>query len=233
MQYEAVIFDLYGTLVDNYTPQSLERLLKEMADVLGIAQQDFIRVWNVETWPLRVIGKLATVEDVIDYIGDTLHAQVGEQQVQQAAALRLAYSHSMLVPRGDVVETLTRLRATGHKTGLISDCSSETPQLWPHTPLAALFDAAIFSCEVGMQKPDPQIYRLACTELGVSPEHCLYVGDGGSRELQGALAAGMHAVMITVPHEAERHKHRNASWQGPRISSIKEVLPLVESSPSV
>jgi putative hydrolase of the HAD superfamily len=67
-----------------------------------------------------------------------------------------------------------------------------------------LINAAVFSFAVGTAKPDPAIYRVACTQLGVSPEECAFAGDGGGRELDGAAALGMIAVWIDQP--------RNAAW---------------------
>ena len=94
-------------------------------------------------------------------------------------------------PRSTVLDTLAKLQSTGVKTGLISDCGSEVPDIWPGLALAPLMDATVFSCCVGVTKPDPSMYRLACERLGVDASRCLYVGDGGSRELTGARAMGM------------------------------------------
>jgi len=55
----------------------------------------------------------------------------------------------------------------------------------------------VFSCEVGLAKPDPAIYHLAAARLGVEPAECLFVGDGGSDELSGAGAAAMTPVLLT------------------------------------
>ena len=56
------------------------------------------------------------------------------------------------------------------------------------------FDAAYLSYEQSVAKPDKEIYRRCMAELGVKPEECLYVGDGGSRELETARELGMHAM---------------------------------------
>jgi putative hydrolase of the HAD superfamily len=62
-----------------------------------------------------------------------------------------------------------------------------------------LFDVTVFSCDAGILKPDPRIYRLATDGLGLPPEQCLYVGDGGHRELRGAREAGL-ATALTVEY---------------------------------
>ena len=83
----------------------------------------------------------------------------------------------------------------------------------------------LFSCQVGLKKPDPRIYRLACDQLGVPPERCLYIGDGSSRELSGAAAVGMHPVMLRAVHEDLRDAHHidAEEWQGLVIATPVEV----------
>ena len=57
-----------------------------------------------------------------------------------------------------------------------------------------LFFTLIVPAYVGLLKPYRQIYELAMQRLNVSPEECLFVGDGGSNELCGAKTAGMGTV---------------------------------------
>jgi putative hydrolase of the HAD superfamily len=90
-----------------------------------------------------------------------------------------------------------------------------------------LIDEAILSCSVGMKKSDPRIYELACQRLQVSPDRCLYVGDGGSSELTGATEMGMHAVLIRAPYDDTIGGYRE-EWPGQRISTLSEVLALLE-----
>ena len=85
------------------------------------------------------------------------------------------------------------------------------------------------SCVVGMKKPDPQIYLLVCEKLGVNPEDCVYVGDGGSNELTGAAGVGMYPVMIQDPGEDEDTHvvDKEKSWNGPVISTLNEILRIL------
>ena len=87
-------------------------------------------------------------------------------------------------------------------------------------------DVSILSCEVGLTKPDPRIYQMACEGLQVSPGQCLYVGDGGSKELTGASESGMKAVLIRAPYDTVSGNRED--WRGARISTLKELLALVE-----
>jgi len=79
-------------------------------------------------------------------------------------------------------------------------------------------------------KPDARIYRLACEQLEVKPQECLYVGDGSSHELTGASRVGMHAVLIRVPYEDTYDAHRidTEEWNGSTISALREVPGLLD-----
>ena len=153
------------------------------------------------------------------------------QQIARAVELRLEYLRGVLTPRKYTVETLTQLRASGYKLGLISDCSSEVPALWPQTPFAPLLDVTVFSCEVKITKPDPRIYQMVSDALRVTPDRCLYVGDGGSGELTGASEFGMDPVLIRAPYDTVTG-HRQ-EWAGTRVSELREVLDLVHRQPSI
>lgn len=55
-------------------------------------------------------------------------------------------------------------------------------------------EAVFVSEELGLAKPDPAIFRYACSHLGTFPERCLYVGDSFENDVPGAVAAGMPVV---------------------------------------
>jgi putative hydrolase of the HAD superfamily len=163
------------------------------------------------------------------HICQKLGVSVADAQVKQASQIRFNYTLRSVKPRPDALETLAFLKAEGYKTGLISDCSTEVPTIWKETPLAPLIDVAVFSCVAGVKKPDPRIYQVAIERLGDEPQKCLYIGDGSSQELTGALKAGMYPVLIRVPYEAGEDAYRidEEEWHGAVISSLKEVLSLL------
>ena len=78
-----------------------------------------------------------------------------------------------------------------------------------------------------MKKPDPQIYYLACEQLGVEPNECLYIGDGDSDELSGASQLGMDAVMIRDPNEMNPYRLVEVDWDGRKIEYFKEIMDLI------
>ena len=144
--------------------------------------------------------------------------------------LRLEFERPHIVPRPSTFATLRSIKSLGLKTCVVSDCSPELPQLWNATPFAPLFDATVFSCDVGVRKPNPKIYLEACRRLGVNPPECLFVGDGGSSELTGAAALGMRAILLAAPEEQNADTHRIGSeeWGGPVIEDLRELLPMLK-----
>ena len=92
---------------------------------------------------------------------------------------------------------MKKIREKGLLTGLISNSFSDERDLILGSPLYSLFDVTMISYETGLYKPDPAVFKAMIEKLGVKPEQCLYIGDGGSRELYGARDAGMNAVQCT------------------------------------
>ena len=229
MKYQAVIFDLFGTLIDNFSNQSNMKILSEMASVLSLPSSDFIKLW-VESFDLRATGILSTCEANIEYVSKKIGLPVKSTAVKEATRIRFEFTVRSIVPRPHGIEVLSHLKKEGYGIGLISDCSHELPIVWKDTPFAPLIDVPVFSCVVGMKKPDPRIYRMALERLGAEARDCLYIGDGSSQELSGAQKVGMYPVLIRVPHEmnADAYRIDEEEWHGPTISSLSEVLGLLE-----
>jgi putative hydrolase of the HAD superfamily len=229
MKYKAVIFDLFGTLVDNFTIPAYQRVLEEMSSVLKAPPEKFSQIWR-DTFRLRTNGTHRTHQESIRYIYRELGVPVTEEQIEEAAAIRLYYTIKSLQPRPEAIPVIKKLKATGYKVGLISDYSPETPAAWSKTRFDGIFDVTVFSCVAGVKKPDPRIYQIATEKLKTKPEDCLYIGDGSSHELTGAQQAGMTPVLIRVPNEpTDTHFiEREENWEGQIISSLKEVLELVK-----
>jgi putative hydrolase of the HAD superfamily len=216
VRVKAVVFDLWETLVD-WPVDDARLMVEEVATRAGFDPAEFHELWDSKgraryTSPIR---------DSLRAIG------VAEEALDDVCAIRLDYNRRALVPREGAVETLRTLRERGHKVGLITVCSEEVEQLFPETELAGLFDAEVFSNAVGMSKPDPRIYLHCCELLGVEPAEAVFVGDGANDELAGALRVGMHAILIHKPGE-DPFWPEVRTWDGPRVTSIPEVLEVVE-----
>ncbi|MBR6850566.1 MAG: HAD-IA family hydrolase, partial [Lachnospiraceae bacterium] len=99
------------------------------------------------------------------------------------------------------------LKAEGIKIGLITNTFNDERDKIRECPLFPFFDVALISYEQGLCKPDEELFRRMTDALQVSPEECLYVGDGGSRELYAARDYGMQAVQCTWFHDRAFEPH--------------------------
>ena len=228
MTYRAAVFDLFGTLVDPVDGPAYWRLLERIAGVLDLPPDDFRDLWR-KTSRERNLGIYPDLRASFAYIAGQLGSPATPSRLDEASRLRSAYETGVLVPRPDTVTTLETIRRAGIKTALVSNCSGSVPALWGDSSLQNLFDATVFSCRVGLMKPDPRIYRLVLDAFGVPPEACLYVGDGAGRELTGASEVGMRAVLIRDPDDDTdlRYAAREDDWSGDRVSYLREILPML------
>lgn len=228
MKYKAVVFDLFGTLTEEMPPEEEEKALAQIAAAIRLPQERFVSLW-IETWPLRGTGDLTTLL-CLEHICRALGAIPKRQFVSDGGDQALSLYRRALRLRSDAIETLSLLKSYGCKIGIISNAPPEIPSLWSETPLASLVNCALFSCSVGILKPDPRIYRLLCERLAVKPEVCLYVGDGGDHELTGATQVGMQSVLLSAPNRSTSRYYFREDWPGLRVSSLNEVLPLVDGT---
>jgi putative hydrolase of the HAD superfamily len=225
MKYEAVIFDLFGTLVDSPSLKERSLMLEKMASILTVPTDDFIKFWN-ETLTQRDTGEFLQIEDILDHIGRQMGVSFEKEPIKLVTGLRFDWVRKLMIPRPQAVAVLSQLKSQKYKIGLISDCSTEVPLIWKETPLDLLIEVAIFSCSVNMKKPDPRIYKLAADKLGVRMNKCLYIGDGSSHELTGALQVGMYPVLVRMQDNRQvfQTEAESDDWQGPQISSFEEIF---------
>ena len=131
--------------------------------------------------------------------------KVTEEEFEQRFARRLGIGDSTdlidsmfrgMKPCEPVVAAVRAAGARGIKTGLISNSWSTSH--YDRGLLEELFDTVVISAEVGMHKPEPEIYRLTAERLAQPPESCVFVDD--LREnCAGAEAVGMTAVLHRDP----------------------------------
>ena len=95
-------------------------------------------------------------------------------------------------PAPEMVDAVRTARESGVRTGLVTNSWSTSH--YDRGLLKELFDAVVISAEVGLHKPQPEIYLLAAERLGEDPERCVFVDD--LREnCAGAEAVGMTCVL--------------------------------------
>ena len=107
------------------------------------------------------------------------------------------------VARPIMLEAIRRLRARHFRVGALTNNwkrSGSDDDVIPHR-LKGHFDVFIESRVVGLRKPDPRIYELACRDLGVPPERTAFLDDIGGN-LKPARVLGMSTIKVDTPHQA-------------------------------
>ena len=219
----AVVFDFYGTLTPVSPSEAWAGNAARLAAVMGVSSAALIEVLD-DSFPERISGALGGVRETMAAVAERLGVRLSREQLDEAAQTRRAVQESMFELRPEALGVIGRLRSAGFRIGLVSDCTTELPDAWSRLPLAAVVDAPVFSCVEGTRKPDPRLFRKVAADLGTEPGRCVYVGDGGGRELTGASRVGMRAVLLAGPDwHAHRDHNRESDWTGERIGSLTEL----------
>jgi putative hydrolase of the HAD superfamily len=182
---EAVLFDWNGTLVQFTWDDDL--LLAGHRAALGRDDPDFTARYRAQMLgdapqrPYAEVLRELGVDDPDAFID-------AEHEVWRPA-------HAVL---GSAQAMLESLRSSGIKTGLVANSWPDPARLLRADAeaggLAPLLDVMVFSEELGVSKPQPEIFLHALEALGVEPERALYVGDRLGTDVQGAANVGMTTV---------------------------------------
>ena len=186
----AVIFDMFETLVSIFSGDTY--FSEHIAADLNIPAEQFRPAWRA-TEKARSSGQMTieeTVRTCLEMLGIYSEDSVKLIVEHRRKNLEGVFSRTP----DETVELLKELKARGIKIGLISNCYSDEAEAIRSSVLFPYFDCAMLSYEQGVTKPDPEIFKRAMDNLGVSADECLYVGDGGSKELFAARDVGMKTV---------------------------------------
>jgi HAD superfamily hydrolase (TIGR01509 family) len=134
-----------------------------------------------------------------------------DRMAEVAAELERLHRESHLWCRtaGGTREALERLRRNGLRLGVVSNSDGRVEEALAAAGLRDCFEVVLDSALVGVEKPDPAIFRAALGALGVAPGEALYVGDLYDVDVVGARAVGMEAVLLVSdtgerPHDCAR-----------------------------
>jgi putative hydrolase of the HAD superfamily len=215
MPVRAVLLDLYDTLV--WTDWA--RVRKALAGRLGLDGELIARAFT-ETRAARNVGAYG------DAAGDwdAVLAWAGVESPPEVAIDAASLEHELL--RGAVhlfpesMQVVTDLRARGLKTALISNCSHATRPVVDRLGLPEAFDAVMLSFELGVRKPDPEIYRRTLVALGgVDAEDAVFVDDQPGY-CDGARALGIGAFLMSRGDEPEEEP----GGDHPRLADLRQLL---------
>ncbi|HEX9712104.1 MAG TPA: HAD family hydrolase [Actinomycetota bacterium] len=185
----AVIRDRLANWVEDRAPPEVDELVERIAD-----EVDRMVERSYHERRLEELDQIAMFAEAFEALGYRLP----DELLMEVATLdHDAFAKSVRI-EDSTLETLEQLRADGLKLGLVSNVS-----LLPHLMhrdleafgISPLLDGAVFSSEIGVRKPRPQIFHHVLEQLGAGPEQAVFVGDRLVDDIAGAHAVGMRAVL--------------------------------------
>lgn len=210
---KAVIFDMFETLITHYKAPLY--FSAQMAEDAGVSVEQYRAAWY-PTEEARSTGKF-TLEEALEIAlkeCDCYSEELLQKMVAKRKAAKVECFHNL---HEEIIPMLSQLKEKGILIGLISNCFSEEVEVIRKSEIFPYFDAVCMSYEEGVQKPDVEIFGRCTERLGVKAKECLYVGDGGSRELETARSLGMNAV------QAVWYLQEGSSQPSGRKSDFKQM----------
>jgi len=192
----AVLFDLDGTLYDR------DAAIRRMAEEQFEAFRDELQISKH-----MFMHRLIHLDDHGHNRAPNLHHKLAESLGFGAHIadrledyFRSRYPDHCRISK-DALDTLTSLRASGRKLGLITN----GPTKWQSRKIesmgiASLFDTILISEAEGIQKPDPRIFHRAIERCGSLASESMFVGDHPEIDIEGAKRAGLVPVWKAVPY---------------------------------
>lgn len=204
-----VFFDLGGTLrIAEHVPEHEAAAARRMAELAGAPDTDaFMEMVEKRYEPYRDWA-LTENKEAGDYElwAEWLLPEYPEEKLREICH-EMTYQYRQFKGKRHLVEggleVIQGLKARGFKLGIISNLIGENEIYdWlKEDDLARYFDAVVLSSVCHIRKPDPEMYRMGCRELGLQPEECASVADNLNRDITGAKAAHIGANILFISPE--------------------------------
>lgn len=240
MRYTAILFDLYGTLVDIHTEDDAPGVWRKLALFYGyhgahytprelraafhagMAAQNATAGQSYEGYPDMPVEPVLAELFCRKGAGENAAANA----VAAAQVLRIAQTRYIRLYPG-VKPALAALRAAGHTLILLSNAQAAftAPEL-RMLGLEPCFDAVYLSSDYLCRKPDPHFFAVPLRELALDPAACLMIGNDAATDIAGAKRAGMaafylHSNISPQPDPADLAL-ADYTWQG---ADWRKLLP--------
>ncbi len=211
---EAVLFDLWNTLLYCPTRERVERMIK-LLDLEGKAGYHEVVSAMEKT---VFVDRGYSLEEMLDGLCRENDVACGGEVSEAAEVWRSRLDDAEYFPGAEAV--LAGLRED-YRLGLISNVDGSGCDYAREKYLKDYFDAVLFSCDIGVVKPNPLIYEAALEELDVKAADAWMVGDSVEADVEGALNAGLKAVLVDRAGSKDARDY-------PTISNLGEIRGIME-----
>ena len=197
MTIEGVLFDMGGVVMESPL-HAIARYEQARGLTPGAINRAIAASGDAGAWARLERGELTA-----ETFCDPFEADCRVHGLEVSGAAVMAAIAEAGVARPIMLEAIRRLRAAGFRVGALTNNwkkAGPDDDVIPHA-LRSHFDVFVESRIVGLRKPDPRIYELACRQLGLPPSRTAFLDDIGAN-LKPARTLGMTTIKVTNPEEA-------------------------------
>ena len=180
-----VILDIGRVLIDfDYEPY-----VRELFNDDTVAEKVLKAVWGTGFWSELDYGR-----DKEEVISEILSAEPGYEREIRLTVENIGRCMGM---RPYAIPWIKELKGRGYRVLYLSNYSKHVMQARPDVlDFLPYTDGGVFSCDVGVIKPDPAIFGILCEKYGLTPGQCVFIDDNGDN-IEAARVFGMRAVLFT------------------------------------
>ena len=184
--YKNIIFDLGGVMVD-FDPH---KYLIDLFGNRGLEEEVYDLTFGSREWRLLDAGRITRRE-------------ANERMLERARAVGRGFEVEgvlddwmhILRPRLRMLELVRRLKNHGYCVYYLSNIPQDVLELLTERGVLAQFDGGVASCEVQVNKPDPQIYKALLKKYQLKASECIFIDDR-LENVQAAFALGFAGIQM-------------------------------------
>jgi putative hydrolase of the HAD superfamily len=233
MAIKGILFDLYGTLIDIETNESMDEIYRAIAHYLSY-QGVYLHRWEVRERYYQIMKqqKEACGEEYpeidVEAIWNEFLMQEGiksslhrGQQAKVIAHIYRGVSRNRLQLYPDVKRVLNELQMK-YRLALISDAQScyALPEIQA-VGLENYFESIVISSRYGFRKPDPRLFQKTLDNMQLTSSEVIWVGNDMFRDIYGAQALGIKNIYIDSNQGAKSYKNVTPDY---RIQQFADLL---------
>lgn len=180
-----ILFDMGGVLISFDRERFIARFDVDQEDSELLMREVFLSL----EWAQMDRGSISEEEAV-----SSICERLPERLHETAQKLVSMWDRPIFETDG-MADLICSLRGNGYRIFLLSNASRRQHDYWPRIPGSEYFEDTLISADVGLVKPQPEIYDLAVKKFGILPEESVFIDDL-PQNAEGAYCAGMHPIVF-------------------------------------
>ncbi len=189
---KAVLFDFGGVMKDAHP------LAMDISKMVGLTEEEFESLKEARS-KISVLGEKGLISD--QEYWQELSKIIGKPVPDNAVEMATNFYRETFVFHQEMFDLVGKLKGQGIKTGVLSNIYKFEADVIREKGGYDGFEPVILSYEVGLAKPELDIYRLAVEKTGAKPEECIFVDDK-EKNLEPAKELGIRTVLFKNPEQA-------------------------------